>query len=242
MTRRTAGWLVVSLSIILAFGLVLSGRAGEWVSGIVWPEPKVVAPGENNAPPADALVLFDGKDMSAWDKAERWTVKEGVVTSGGHDIKTKQAFGSCQLHVEWASPEKVSGDGQGRGNSGVYLMSTYEIQILDSYNNPTYFDGQCAALYKQHPPLVNVCRKPGQWQSYDIVFEAPQFDAAGKVKKPGYVTVLQNGVLVQNHAEILGASAWDRAPKYQAHPEKLPLELQFHGNPVRFRNIWIREL
>jgi hypothetical protein len=191
MTRRTATRLVVLLSLALASGLTLCGIAGEWTSGIAWPEPKVVEPGENNGPPADAIVLFGGEDMSAWEDAGAWKVGDGVVTSGGHDIKTKQPFGSCQLHVEFAEPAEVSGEGQGRGNSGVYLMSTYEIQVLDSYKNPTYFDGQCAAVYKQRPPLVNVCRKPGEWQTYDIIFEAPQFDPEGKVTKRAYVTVLQ---------------------------------------------------
>ena len=183
---------------------MLSTRAGEWVSGIAWPEPKVVDPGPVGGPPSDAVVLFDGKSMSAWEGGEEWPVKDGYVVTAGHDIHTKQAFGDCQLHVEWATPEKVKGHGQERGNSGVFLMGLYEIQILDSYNNPTYFDGQAAAVYKQRPPLVNACRKPGQWQTYDILFEAPRFDAAGKLVRPAYVTVLQNGVLVQNHFQIQG--------------------------------------
>ena len=157
-------------------------------------------------------------------------------------IYTKQGFGDCQLHVEWATPEKVEGHGQGRGNSGVFMMGLYEIQILDSYDNPTYFDGQAAGIYKQRPPLVNACRKPGQWQTYDIIFEAPRFGKQGKLVRPAFVTFLHNGVLVQNHFQIQGTTSWDQAPKYTAHPSKLPLALQYHGNPVRFRNIWIREL
>lgn len=212
--------------------------AQEYQSGKVWPEPKIVAPGP---PPSDAIVLFDGKDLSAWAGGDKWLVQDGVATVRGGNITTRQAFGSCQLHLEWAAPEVVKGSGQGRGNSGVMLMGRYEIQILDSYDNPTYFDGQAAALYKQAPPLVNACRKPGEWQTYDIIFTAPQFEGE-QLREPGYVTVLQNGVLVQNHTKIEGTTSWLFAPKYVAHPAKLPLELQNHGNPVRFRNIWIREL
>ena len=187
---------------------LLSARAGEWVSGIVWPEPKVVDPGPVGGPPSDAVVLFDGRNMSAWEGGEDWPVKDGCVFTAGHDIHTKQSFGDCQLHVEWATPEKVEGHGQERGNSGVFMMGLYEIQILDSYDNPTYFDGQAAAVYKQRPPLVNACRKPGQWQTYDILFEAPRFDDKGNLVRPAYVTVLQNGVLVQNHFQIQGATDW----------------------------------
>ena len=217
-------------------------QADEWVSGIPWPEVKVVDPGPVGGPPSDAIVLFDGKSMSQWDGGEKWQVKDGVAISAGGDIRSKRAFGDCQLHVEWASPAKVEGSGQGRGNSGVYMMGAYEVQILDSYNNSTYVDGQCAAIYKQRPPLVNVCRKPGEWQAYDIIFEAPRFDGAGKLLRPAFVTVLQNGVLVQNHFQLQGTTSWDQPPTYSAHPAKLPLLLQHHGNPVRFRNIWIREL
>ncbi len=224
--------------------LLVAGALGaaEWSSGIPWPEVPVVDPGPVGGPPADAIVLFDGKDLSLWDGGDKWKVADGVATGAVADIRTKQHFGDCQLHVEWATPAKVEGHGQGRGNSGVIMMDRYEIQILDSYNNPTYIDGQAAAVYKQRPPLVNVCRKPGEWQSYDIVFEAPRFSPEGKLLRPAYVTVLQNGVLVQNHTEILGPTSWDKEPKYAAHPAKMPLQLQFHTNPVRFRNIWIREL
>jgi hypothetical protein len=228
---------------VATFALVQAiAQAEEWVSGIPWTEPKVVEPGSAGGPPSDAIRLFDGKDLSQWDGGDKWIVKDGCATSAVQSIQTKQAFGDCQLHVEWASPEKVEGHGQERGNSGVYLMGLYEVQVLDSYKNPTYFDGQAAGIYKQHPPLVNVCRKPGEWQTYDILFEAPRFDAQGKLTRPAFVTVLQNGVVVQNHFKIQGASAWDAPPKYTAHAAKLPLSLQFHGNPVRFRNIWIRDL
>ena len=162
-------------------------------------------------PPSDAIVLFDGKDLSKWNDADQWQIKDGYATGGGNDIRTKQAFGDCQLHLEWATPAKVEGEGQGRGNSGVFMMGLYEVQILDSYQNKTYFDGQAAAIYKQHPPLVNACRKPGEWQTYDIIFEAPRFDRKASSPAPAFITVLQNGVLVQNHFEIQGITAWDRA-------------------------------
>jgi hypothetical protein len=226
-------------------GALLASALGatEWISGIPWPEPKVVDPGPVGGPPSDAIVLFDGKDLSQWNDGKKWIIKDGyAIIAGSFLTHTKQSFGDCQLHLEWATPEKVTGHGQERGNSGVFMMGLYEIQVLDSYNNTTYFDGQAAALYKQRPPLVNACRKPGQWQTYDIVFEAPRFDQQGKLLRPAFVTVFQNGVLVQNHTPIRGATSWDQAPKYTAHPSKLPLALQYHGDPVRFRNIWIRDL
>jgi hypothetical protein len=227
--------LIISASTLAFF-------AQEWKSGKVWPEPKVIDPGPSGGPPADAIVLFDGKDLSQWQGGDKWLVEDGVATVKGGGITTKQAFGDCQLHLEWASPAEVKGSGQGRGNSGVYLQGRYEVQILDSYKNETYFDGQCGSIYKQYPPLVNVCRAPGEWQTYDIVFTAPKFDAEGKLEKPAALTVLHNGVLIQNHAILEGSTAWDRPPKYEAHAAELPIHIQDHGNPVRFRNIWIREL
>ena len=236
-------WLAAICAAFLIFvPLTSCMNAEEYISGKKWEEPKVIDPGPPGGPPSDAIVLFDGKDLSAWEGGDKWKIEAGAATAREGGIGTKQPFGDCQLHVEWASPEKVKGDGQNRGNSGVYLMGKYEVQILDSYDNKTYFDGQAGSLYKQHPPLVNACRKPGEWQTYDIIFTAPRFDESGKLSKPAYVTVLHNGVLVQNHFEIEGTSAWDEAPKYEKHPDKLPVQLQFHGNPVRFRNIWIREL
>ena len=242
MVRRARGLMLAVVAGLVAAGLGTWMRAAEWKSGKVWPEPKVVDPGDATRPPSDAIVLFDGKDLSRWEGGNEWIVRDGYCIAQKTSITTRQAFGSCQLHLEWAAPEKIEGQGQGRGNSGVYLMNNYEVQILDSYNNPTYYDGQCGAIYKQYPPLVNACRKPGQWQTFDIVFEAPQFDKSGKVVRPAFVTVFHNGVLIQNHVELQGTTAWDRPPQYTAHPPKLPLMLQFHGNPVRFRNIWIREL
>ncbi len=242
MTGSKTRWWGALVLWLLGMVLASDARTAEYVSGKVWPEPKVVDPGCATKAPSDAIVLFDGKDLSKWNGGEQWIVKDGTATPDKGGITTKQAFGSCQLHVEFATPEKVEGTGQGRGNSGVYLMNTYELQILDSYNNKTYFDGQCGSMYKQYPPLVNVSRKPGEWQTYDIIFEAPKFDAAGKLLKPAFITVLQNGVLVQNHVELLGATFWEKPPAYTAHPAKMPLHLQFHHNPVRFRNLWIREL
>ena len=235
---------------VLGRGLAVAGMvllcatfalSKEWVSGIIWPEPAVVDPGETGGPPADATVLFGGKDLSLWDGGDKWIVEEGVAIPKGGDIRTKASYGDCQLHLEWASPEKVSGSGQGRGNSGVFLGNLYEVQILDSFDNKTYFDGQAAAIYKTKPPLVNACRKPGEWQSYDIIYNAPRFNEHGTLVKPGYLTVLHNGVLVQNHTELLGETAFETPPILKPHGSA-PIRLQFHGNPVRFRNIWLREI
>jgi hypothetical protein len=234
---RLSGLLVTGLMGLAAMGGIL-----EYKSGLIWPKPKVVDPGAPGGIPVDAKVLFNGKDLSQWIGGQQWIVEKSYAIAHGTSIRTKDAFGDCQLHLEWAAPEKVSGNGQGRGNSGVFLMSKYELQILDSYNNETYFDGQCGSIYKQRPPLVNACRKPGEWQTYDIVFKAPRFDSRGKLLKPGYITVLQNGVLVQDHFELLGDTSYVRAPRWEPHPAKMPIELQYHLNPVRFRNIWIREL
>ncbi|MEZ6055608.1 MAG: DUF1080 domain-containing protein [Planctomycetaceae bacterium] len=234
LTLLFVGCLFLSVSV--AFGFF-----PEWTSGIVWPEPAVVTPGEGTAPPSDAIVLFDGTNLDAWEGAKNWKIEDGAGTIGS-GITSKQKFGDCQLHLEFATPAEVKGKGQGRGNSGVYFMGKYEVQILDSFENQTYFDGQCAAIYKQHPPLVNVCRKPGEWQTYDIVFHAPRFDDDGKVTSPALLTVFQNGVLVQDHFELLGKTAWDSAPAYERHGERESLSIQHHGNPVRVRNIWIRDL
>jgi hypothetical protein len=235
-----------SRSFFLALAVVASGAGvafvQEYKSGIIWPEPPVVTPGENNtAPPSDAIVLFNGKDMSAFNGGDKWEIKDGVATIRGGGATTKQAFGDCQLHVEFATPEEVKGTGQGRGNSGIYLMGRYEVQVLDSYENATYFDGQCASIYKQQPPTVNACRKPGEWQSLDIIFTAPKFDKDGKLASPAYVTVLHNGIVVHNHYALQGSTSYTEAAKYSPHPDKLPIHIQDHGNPVKYRNLWIRE-
>jgi Domain of Unknown Function (DUF1080) len=213
----------------------------EFKSGIVWPEPKPIDPGSATQPPADAVVLFNGENLSEWQGGEKWKIENGIATAAGGGITTKRRFGDAQIHLEFATPEKVEGTGQGRGNSGLYIMGKYEVQILDSYDNSTYFDGQCGSVYKQQPPMVNACRKPGEWQTYDIIFTAPRFEKDGKLAKPGYVTVLHNGLVVHNHFELMGGTSYIAAPKYEKHGEKEPLHIQFHGNPVKFRNIWVRE-
>jgi len=218
------------------------------------PQPPVITPGtastdeQPGKPPSDATVLFAGNDLSSWvgkkNQAAPWKVGSGYfeVAPGTGDIHTKQSFGDCQLHVEWAAPNPPHGTDQDRGNSGVYLMSLYEVQVLDSYHALTYPDGQAGAVYTQFPPLVNACRPPGAWQSYDIVFHGPRFSRGGDLLRPATVTILHNGVLVQDHVTLVGPTAWEARPAYKAHPEKMPLLLQDHHHPVRFRNIWIREL
>jgi hypothetical protein len=215
----------------------------------VWePEPPVVEPGQGNAPPSDAVVLFDGSDLSAWsgeDGAEAgWRVEQGAVTvvPGTGNIRTRQGFGDVQLHIEWRTPAEVSGEGQGRGNSGVFLMERYELQVLDSYENRTYSNGQAGAIYKQHIPLVNASRPPGEWQRYDVVFTAPRFAADGALERPAFMTVFHNGVLIQNHVELRGPTLYIGEPSYEPHAEREPLMLQDHDNPVSYRNIWVREI
>ncbi len=212
-------------------------------------EPAIVTPGRTSAdPPSDAIVLFNGRDLSHWrgkdGSAAAWTVRDGYVevAPGTGDITTADKFGDVQLHIEWATPAVPKGEGQERGNSGVFLMDRYEVQVLDSYENKTYYHGQAGAVYKQHAPLVNASRKPGEWQTYDIVFHAPKFDEQGKVIDRARVTVLHNGVLIQNNVEIYGITYNDRPALYIAHPREESLHLQDHGNPVRYRNIWVRRL
>ncbi|SJZ65961.1 3-keto-disaccharide hydrolase [Sediminibacterium ginsengisoli] len=221
----------------------------------VWtPVPAVVTPGKTSSDaPSDAIILYNGSNADAW-KTKKGTapgiVKQAdgsfIIEKGTGDIITKQAFGNCQLHVEWRSPAEIAGSSQTRGNSGIFLMGRYELQVLDSYENPTYVNGQAGSIYKQYIPLVNACRKPGEWQSYDIIFTAPKFDANGKLISPAYITVLQNGVLIQNHVAIKGSSEWIGAPSYTAHAPKESLVIQDHGKDggiaAGFRNIWIREL
>jgi hypothetical protein len=247
--------LALAALLVTALGTAASGaQAREWpIHDESRPQPPVVDPGppaeRPAAPPADAVVLFDGKDLAKWRSTKdgspaRWKVENGYmeVVRGTGDIRTEQGFGDCQLHVEWATPSPGVGEGQHRGNSGVFLMGLYEVQVLDSYGNRTYPDGQAAALYGQYPPLVNASRPPGQWQTYDITFRRPRFDAQGKLLTPARITVLHNGVLVQDDRELSGPTAHKARPPYAAHPEKLPLGLQDHDHPVRYRNIWIREL
>lgn len=222
----------------------------------IQPQPPVVTPGP--APeggvitpaPSDAIMLFDGKNLDNWTAtdgtATKWVLKDGAMqpTEDSGYIQSKQQFGSVQLHVEFATPAVPEGEGQGRGNSGVFLMGQYEIQVLDSYNNTTYPDGQCAALYGRHKPLANACRKPGEWQSYDIIFHRPVFEG-DKVVKRATFTVIHNGVLVHDHVELTGGTGWEGShsiSEYVPHGDKGPIQFQDHGNPVLFRNVWVREL
>jgi hypothetical protein len=214
----------------------------------VWePVPDVVTPGEDGAPPSDAIVLFDGTDLSAWSHEDGsdagWRVEDGAMTvvPGTGDIRTRQGFGNVQLHIEWRTPAEVSGEGQGRGNSGIFFMERYELQVLDSYGNRTYPNGQAGSIYKQHIPLVNASRGPGEWQSYDAVFTAPRFDPDGTLASPAYMTVFHNGVIIHNHVELQGSTVFIGLPEYEAHGDRAPILLQDHGNPVSYRNIWIRE-
>ncbi|MDX2303829.1 MAG: DUF1080 domain-containing protein [Microscillaceae bacterium] len=219
----------------------------------VWePVPSIVTPGENNAPPSDAIVLFNGKDLSQWRSAKKetqgqaapWTLEKGemVVKPATGDIETVKTFGSIQLHIEWLAPVDKGKESQQYSNSGIFLMGLYELQVLNSYENKTYSNGQAGSLYKQHIPLVNASKKPGTWQEYDVIFTAPVFESNGELKSPARITVLHNGVLIQNNVELKGPTLYIGHPKYEAHPAKLPLKLQDHGNLVRFRNIWVREL
>lgn len=216
------------------------------------PHPPVVTPGTFSTqeapgkPPSDAVVLFDGKDLSKWTTSKggdpTWKVHDGYMELNGRgDVVSKDKFGDCQLHIEWSEPEGIQGKSQGRGNSGVILMSRYEIQVLDSYNNVTYADGQAGAIYGQWPPLANAVRPPGQWNMYDIVFEAPKFEN-GKVVKPAYQTVFLNGVLLHNHKEVIGAMVYRKVATYSPHGAEEPLMLQDHHNPVRYRNVWVRKI
>jgi hypothetical protein len=216
------------------------------------PQPRAVTPSTPSTqerpgqPPSDAVILFDGRDLSDWtgrDGAARWRVENGYmeVAPGTGNIATREQFGDCQLHIEWAAPAAVKGESQGRGNSGVFLMGRYEIQVLDCYENPTYADGTTGAIYGQYPPLVNACRKPGEWQTYDILWEGPRFDGE-KLVRPAHVTVILNGVVLHHHAELQGGTQHRQLASYAPHPEVGPLELQDHGDLVRFRNIWYRPL
>jgi hypothetical protein len=225
---------------------------GRWLAhDMQRPRPPVIAPAKQLLPvlaPSDAVVLFDGTDLSKWRDAEggpaKWKSQAGYMESVPNSgyIYSADKFGDVQLHVEWASPVPAKGRSQGRGNSGVFLMGLYEVQVLDSYENDTYPDGQAAAIYGQYPPLVNACLPPGQWQSYDIVFHRPRFHEDGTLAKPARLTVHHNGILVQDGRELWGPTAWLQSLPYKSHPDKLHLSLQDHGNPVRYRNIWLREL
>ena len=247
------------------------GKTKPWVHTEQWdPVPPKVTPGFLYAPPSDAIILFDGTDLNAWHKPKydygarmdhvesilawktsnptftdaEWEVKDGamIVSPGKGAIETKQSFGDVQLHIEWLAPVDPGKKGQGYSNSGIFLMGLYEIQILNSYENATYGNGQAGAMYKQHMPLVNASRPPGEWQSYDIIFNAPKFKEDGSLEKAATITAFHNGVLIQNNAQLSGPCIFIGEPYYVAHPDKMPILLQDHGNLVRFRNIWVREL
>jgi hypothetical protein len=214
------------------------------------PQPVVVAPGNTFSagatPPGDAIVLFNGKDMTGWvdtkGQPAPWEVVDGTMIAKKSDIRSTQEFGDIQLHVEFCEPVPATGSGQGRGNSGVFFLGKYELQVLDCFDNKTYPDGQTAALYGQHPPLVNACRPPGEWQTYDAVFTAPRFSDTGELKAPAWITVFQNGIVVQNHQAYMGPTGHKISPKYEPQPSTGPLGLQFHNNPTKFRNIWVRPI
>jgi hypothetical protein len=241
------GLLIIGL---VAFSLQCMGEEKESPKLTeVWePVPQVVTPGINSQPPSDAIILFDGTNLDEWESAKggeaKWELDGGAMTvvKKSGSIRTKKSFGDCQLHIEWRSPAVVTGDGQDRGNSGIFLQERYEVQVLDSYESVTYSNGQAGSIYKQHIPLVNVCKKPGEWQTYDIIFSSPKFAENGQVDEPGFVTVMQNGVLVQNHVELMGTTVYIGKPKYEKHNLKEPISLQDHGCLVSYRNIWIREL
>ena len=252
MSKRSTFATISMFAVSVCLCAVAAGRPRQQAAPFPPPknEPPIIVPGNTSSdPPSDAIVLFDGKDLSKWRSANnrsdaKWLVKDGYVqvVPGIGDIATRDEFGDCQLHIEWATPSEVNGEGQERGNSGVFFMERYEVQILDSYNNKTYYHGQAGAIYNQYAPLVNASRKPGEWQSYDIIFKAPKFDEQGKVTERARITVLHNGVLIQNNVEIYGNTWHDRAALYIAHGSKASLRLQDHHNTMRFRNIWIRQL
>lgn len=245
---RLVGW---SVSLMVCVSSLAA--QGKWPpNSMDRPKPPVVTVGPAPAPaapPSDAIVLFNGKDLTGWASdndsgAAQWAVKNGYmqVVPGKGGIHTTRAFGDVQLHIEWSPPTPPHGESQERGNSGVFLMSHYEIQVLDIYHNITYADGEAGAVYGQTPPLVNPARAPGQWQTYDIIFHRPHFDADGKVTQDARVTVFFNGVLVQDNTDITGWTVHGAVAVYKPHADAMPLALQDHGNAVRYRNIWVREL
>ncbi len=253
-------YLFLTLCItVMSIELLHAQQGDPKLTEVYTPVPPIVTPGKTNSDaPSDAIILFDGKNLDQWEsvndstKPANWTVADGIITVNktGGNIRTKQSFLDYQLHIEWRIPENITGTGQARGNSGVFLASTgagdggYELQVLDCYNNTTYTNGQTASIYKQSVPLANACKKPGEWQSYDVIWTAPRFNGDGSLKTPAYVTVLHNGVLVQNHYELTGQTLYIGKPFYKAHGAS-PIKLQAHGDksePISYKNIWIRPL
>jgi hypothetical protein len=235
--------LLFSASVVSVMAQMKPEETEDWSK-----RPAIVTPGTPGQPPSDALVLYGGtKDTVNWvqenGKPSKWNADTCLtVKPKSGSIKTVKPFGDCQLHIEWRTPSEVVGTSQGRGNSGIFLMGLYELQVLDSYNNETYYNGQAGSIYKQFIPLVNASLSPGIWQTYDVVFTAPRFDANGALLTPATFTVFHNGVLIQNHVKLRGPTEYIGIPQYKAHEDKLPLLLQDHNNPVSYRNIWIREL
>ncbi|HEV2423900.1 MAG TPA: DUF1080 domain-containing protein [Terriglobia bacterium] len=265
MHRKSSGSSVLRMLVLATLCL------GVFISGVLWathigaaqkyaehdrdhPLPPVITPATCSTqdkpgnPPSDAIVLFNGHDLSNWESVKGgpadWTVSDGYFATkpGTGDIRTKQAFGDMQLHVEWSTPNPPHGEDQDRGNSGVFLQGLYEVQVLDSFQSVTYADGQASAIYGQYPPQVNACRPPGAWQTYDIIFHGPRFSDEGTLLRRARVTVIQNGVLTQDNVAIMGPTGHHIRPQYTPTPEKLPLALQDHNHPVRYRNLWVREL
>ncbi len=250
-TTRKAFWGLLAVLCLAASQQTSAQIPARWKAhDMSRPKPPMVESAANLPvpPPSDAIVLFEGSDLSKWrsrdGRPSKWVIKDGFMESvpGAGYIITRDSFGDVQLHVEFATPSRVQGNSQGRGNSGVFLMDLYEVQVLDSYDNPTYADGQASAIYGQHPPLVNASRKPGEWQAYDIIFRRPRFNPDGGLAKPAQFTVLHNGVLVQDNVEPWGTTTWLQSFGYPTHADRLPLSFQDHGNPVRYRNVWLREL
>jgi hypothetical protein len=253
LLRRIGSLLVATASAGLARPAIAQVRISWPVHSTSRPQPVVVDPGPftGSAPaPSDAIVLFGGRSLDGWrseadaSKPARWRVQDDYleVVAGTGGIATARGFGDVQLHVEWMAPAPASGAGQDRGNSGVFLMGRYEVQVLDSHRSTSYPDGQAGAIYGQYPPLVNASRPPGEWQTYDIVFVRPRFDARGRLTAPARITVFHNGVLIHNDVTLTGPTGHRERPPYAAHPDELPITLQDHGHPVRYRNIWVREL
>lgn len=247
---RAAGPVETKINGVSGFKDTPMQPDGKWhVHDPERPQPPIVTPGTFSVgatPPSDAIVLFDGKDLSHWRDTQGnpapWKLEDGVMTSDKSDIVSTNEFADMQLHVEFCEPTPAKGEGQGRGNSGVFLMGHYEIQVLDCYDSKTYADGATGGIYGQHPPLANACRPPGEWQSYDIIFTPPHFAGDGSLQSPGYATVFHNGVVVQNHQAIRGDTNWRTPGKYTPVGATGPVKLQFHHDPVKFRNIWVRPI
>ena len=235
--------MVLPLVVLGAVGTVIMCQPqGDPALTEVWEPVPAIVDASAGRLPSDAIALFDGTGLSAWNGDWKLEANAVTVVPGTGNLVTKRAFGDVQLHIEWRTPSVIEGEGQGRGNSGVFLMERYEVQVLDSYENTTYSNGQAGSIYKQHIPLVNASRPPGEWQSYDIIFMAPRFGDDGTLSRPATFSVLHNGVLIQNHVTVEGRTVFIGEPEYEAHDAKAPLMLQEHGNPVSYRNIWIREL